>query len=120
MTVLLGREDIADGGLTVSSSLKKRFTFSFLSIEEDFGRERILIWRVEHHSTQDIEGRRTGGFFLAEKRFTFAFLSIEEDLGKGENFNLEGGASFYTRHRGTADWRLFSRGNALYLRLSFS
>ena len=83
ISVLLGREDIADGGLTVSSSLKKRFTFSFLSIEEDFGRGRILIWRVEHHSTQDIEGRRTGGFFLAEKRFTFAFLSIEEDFGKG-------------------------------------
>ena len=82
MTVLLGREDIADGGLTVSSSLKKRFTFAFLSIEEDFGRGRILIWRMEHLSTQDIEGRRTGGFFLAEKRFTFAFLSIEEDFGR--------------------------------------
>ena len=82
MTVLLGREDIADGGLTVSSSQKKRFTFSFLSIEEDFGKGRILIWRVEHHSTQDIAGRRTGGFFLAEKRFIFAFLSIEEDFGR--------------------------------------
>ena len=119
MTVLLGREDIADGGLTVSSSLKKRFTFAFLSIEEDFGRERVLIWRVEHHSTQDIAGRRAGGYFLAEKRFPFSFLSIEEDFGKGENSNLEGGASFHTRHRGTADWRLLSRGKALYLRFSF-
>ena len=70
-------------GLAASYPRKKRFTFSFLSIEEDFGRGRILIWRVEHHSTQDIAGRRTGGFFLAEKRFTFAFLSIEEDFGKG-------------------------------------
>ena len=61
---------------------EKRFTFSFLSIEEDFGRERILIWRVKHHSTQDIEGRWAGGFFLAEKRFTFSFLSIEEDFGR--------------------------------------
>ena len=73
MTVLLGREDIADGGLTVSSSLKKRFTFSFLSIEEDFGRERILIWRVEHHSTQDIEGRWADGFLLAEKALHLLF-----------------------------------------------
>lgn len=45
MTVLLGREDIADGGLTVSSSQKKRFTFSFLSIEEDFGKGRNCIGR---------------------------------------------------------------------------
>lgn len=65
---------------------EKRFTFSFLSVEEDFGGERVLIWRVEHHSTQDIAGQRTGGFFLAEKRFAFAFLSIEEDFGKGKNF----------------------------------
>ena len=64
---------------------EKRFTFAFLSIEEDFGRERILIWRVKHHSTQDIAGRWPDGFFLAEKRFTFAFLSIEEDFGRGRN-----------------------------------
>lgn len=64
---------------------EKRFTFAFLSIEEDFGRERILIWRVKHHSTQDIAGRWPDGFFLAEKRFTFSFLSIEKDFGKGRN-----------------------------------
>lgn len=59
-----------------SSIAEKRSSFSFLSIEEDFGKGRILIWRVERHSTQDIAGRRAGGFFLAKKRFTFAFLSI--------------------------------------------
>ena len=89
MTVLLGREDIADGGLTVSSSLKKRFTFSFLSIEEDFGRERILIWRVEHHSTQDIAGRRTGGFFLAEKALHLPFSIHSRRLRKEEESNWE-------------------------------
>lgn len=45
MTVLLGREDIADSGLTASSSRKKRFTYPFLSIEEDFGRVRNCIGR---------------------------------------------------------------------------
>ena len=57
----------------------------FFLLRKTSERERILIWRVEHHSTQDIEGRRTGGFFLAEKRFTFAFLSIEEDFGRRRN-----------------------------------
>ena len=80
-----GRKDIEGrraGGFFLA---EKRFTFAFLSVEEDFGKGRVLIWRVEHHSTQDIAERRTGGFFLAEKRFTFSFLSIEEDFGRGRN-----------------------------------
>ena len=76
ISVLFGKKDKAGrqaGGFSIA---EKRFTFSFLSIEKDFGKGRILIWRVEHHSTQDIAGQRTGGFFLAEKRFTCPFLSI--------------------------------------------
>ena len=83
LSVLWGRKDIEGrraGGFFLA---EKRFTFAFLSVEEDFGKGRVLIWRVEHHSTQDIAERRTGGFFLAEKRFTFSFLSIEEDFGRG-------------------------------------
>lgn len=31
---------------------------------------------------------------------------------------MEGGASFYAKHRGTVGWRLLSRGKALFLRFS--
>ena len=83
ISVLWGRKDIAErraGGFFLA---EKRFTCPFLSIGEDFGRGRILIWRVEHHSTQNIAGRWAGDFILAEKRFTFSFLSIGEDFGRG-------------------------------------
>lgn len=98
ISVLFGKKDKAGRQAGGSSIAEKRFTFSFLSIEEDFGRERILIWRVKHHSTQDIAGRWADGFFLAEKRFTFAFLSIEEDFGRGRNcIGREMGANLAVR-----------------------
>lgn len=85
ISILWGRKDKAGRWAGDFILAEKRFTFSFLSIGEDFGKGRILIWRVEHHSTQNIAGRWAGGFFLAEKRFTFAFLSIGEGFGRGRN-----------------------------------
>ena len=57
---------------------EKRFTFAFLSIEEDFGKGRILIWRVEHHSTQDIAGRGTGGFFSRKSALPSLFYLLRK------------------------------------------
>ena len=80
-----GRKDIEGrrtGGFFLA---EKRFTFAFLSVEEDFGKGRNQIGRKENHSTQNIEDGELAASPSRKKRFTFPFLSIREDFGRGRN-----------------------------------
>lgn len=60
-----------------------------------------------------------GWRFLSRRNALYLLFPIYwRRLQKEEKSNLEGGASFYTRHSGTVGWRILHRRKALHLRFS--